>query len=206
MEASIYTPTALPIGHVLTTPPARGDRLMPRDLQSWNPLNCLVCVIDEPDAAALAAEDLREAGFADTDVRLADPREVVAIDDAWRSRGLLARIAASIRTLGDEAIVAAAYLAEARRGHHALIVYAPGSEGTRCAWAIVARHRAHTIHYYGRWAIRGMADEGTVAPLPEEPPTRDASMPRSTVNMRSTPESAPSTRARPFPHAGGNGT
>ena len=123
MEASIYTPTALPTGHVLTTPPARDDRLMPRDLQSWNPLNCLVCVIDDPAAAARAAAD----------VRLADPREVVAIDDAWRSRGLLSRIAASIRTLGDEGIVASAYLAEARRGHHALIVYAPGSERTRRA-------------------------------------------------------------------------
>ena len=202
MEASIYPPTALPIGHVLTTSPARGDRLMPRDFHSWNPLNCLVCVIDEPAAAARAVEDLREAGFAGADVRLADPREVVAIDDAWRSRGLLARIAASIRTLGDEGIVASAYLAEARRGHHALIVYAPGGERTRRAWTIVARHRAHTIHYYGRWAIRGMADEGTVAPLPMEQPMRDAAMPRPTANMKPRAESAPGTQARPLPLAG----
>ena len=170
MEASIYPPTTTPIGHVLTTPPVRGDRLMPRNLHSWNPLNCLVCVIDEPAAAAQASADLREAGFAGGDVRLADPCEVVAIDDAWRSRGLLARIAASIRTLGDEGIVASAYLAEARRGHHALIVYAPGSERTRRARTIVAHYRAHTNHYYGHWAIRGMAAEGTVAPLPEEQP------------------------------------
>jgi len=204
MEASIYPPTALPIGHLLKTTTARGDRLMPRNLHSWNPLNCLVCVIDEPDAAARAAADLREAGFAGADVRLADPREVVAIDDAWRSRGLLVRVAASIRTLGDAGIVAAEYLIEARRGHHALIVYAPGGEGTRRAWRIVARHRAHTIHYYGRWAIRGMADEGAVAPPPKEQPRRDASMPRPRVNIRPGAESAPGTQARPL-HLAGNG-
>jgi|GEM_PF-1814017 len=202
MEASIYPPTALPIGYVLTAPPARGDRLMPRNLQSWNPLNCLVCVIDEPDAAARAVADLREAGFAAADVRLADPLEVVAIDDAWHSRGLLARMAASIRTLGDEGIVAAEYLTEARRGHHALIVYAPGGERTRRAWTIVARRGAHTIHYYGRWAIRGMADEGTVAPPPEEQPRRDASMPRATANIRPRAESVPGARARHIPLAG----
>jgi hypothetical protein len=115
-----------------------------------------VAVIDGLTDARNGARALREAGFVDDDVRLALASEVTAIDDACSARGLFARIVAGIRTLGDEGIVAAAYVAEARCGHHMLIVYAPGDALRQRAHEIVARHRAHTVNYFGRWVIRGL--------------------------------------------------
>jgi hypothetical protein len=158
MQRTMFLPAAT------ATVPMRGttayattrDRLMPRDIRNWNPRDCLVAVIDDAEQAQQAALALREAGFAEADVRLAHAPEIVALDETRRGHGLLGRLVASIGSLGDEGLVAAEYMDEARRGHHLLIAYAPGATRMRRACALVARYRAHTVHYFGRWVIRGL--------------------------------------------------
>jgi hypothetical protein len=83
-------------------------------------------------------------------------QEFTALEHSQRARGPLARLIAGIRAFGDEALVAAEYVAEARLAHHVLIVFAPGSERTSRELAIVARNQAHIVHYYSHWIIRGM--------------------------------------------------
>jgi hypothetical protein len=138
---------------------ARHDRLMPHDLANWNPRHCLVSVVDDRASALLAVAALREAGFGEGDIRLAAGREFIALDDAQRARGMIARLVASMRAFGDESLIAAEYVAEARLGKHIVIVFAPGDDLTRRALTIMARHRAHTMHYYSKWVIRGLTNE-----------------------------------------------
>jgi hypothetical protein len=130
------------------------DRLLPNDMTMWNPRGCLVSVIDEPVEAWRAAEHLREAGFAAEDVRVALAHEVTEVADTSREHSILG-IVRGIFSLGDEGIIAASYLDEARSGHHLLIVYAPKDDQRRRAHAVVADHQAHAVHYYGRWVISG---------------------------------------------------
>jgi hypothetical protein len=132
------------------------DRLMPRDLGTWNPRDCLVCVIDDAVSARQAARALHRAGYADHNVRLALAAEIVALDDARLGRGLFTRIVTGLRALGDEGLVTEEYAAAARRGQQVLIVHAPGETRAQRAHAIVARHRAHTVHFFGRWVIRAL--------------------------------------------------
>jgi hypothetical protein len=124
----------------------------------------LVCVIDDPVAAQQTVVALYDAGFVPADVQLVPARVFLELEEAQRARGLLARLLASFRALGDEALIAAHYLAAARRGRQVLIVHAPGEARLRCAQAIVVRAHAHTLHYYGQWVIRGIPSlGGTVA-------------------------------------------
>jgi hypothetical protein len=126
---------------------------MPVNMTTWNPQGCLVSVIDDQAEAREAARALRDAGFGAEDVRLASSREITEIG-AGRSRcGLLARLLTGLGSLGDEGIVGAAYLDEARRGHHLLIVHAPRPGRRRRAHAIATDHGAHRILYYGHWVI-----------------------------------------------------
>ena len=136
-------------------PPVR-HRLMPRDPAHWNPLNCLVAVIDDPDAAGRAAMALLDAGLQEADVCLIHPREIIAQEDARRRRSLLVRLLDAVRSPGDEGIVAAAYAAEARRGHYLLVACVRGEARVGCAHALLAAHSAHTVHYFGKWIIRGL--------------------------------------------------
>jgi hypothetical protein len=139
---------------------ARAERLLPRALESWNPRQCLVCVIDDPVALQQAVVALYDAGFAAVDVQLVPARVFLELEEAQRARSLLACLLASFRALGDEGLIAAHYLAAARRGQQVLIVHAPGEARMRCAQAIVVRAHAHTLHYYGRWVIQGIPSLG----------------------------------------------
>jgi hypothetical protein len=131
-------------------------RLMPRDLATWCPLHCLVSAFDVAGQARAAMAALRKEGFQDVDMVLAPPQEIMALEEACRTRSLLMRILASVRTPGSESLTVDEYVNEARRGHYLLIVYAPREAQRRNATSIVAHHQAHTSHYFGRWTIRGI--------------------------------------------------
>jgi hypothetical protein len=132
------------------------DRLMPCDLATWSPMHCLVSAFDTPRQARAAMAVLAAEGFLDTDILLVRPQAIMALDEACRARSLFTRILASIRTPGSESLTVDEYVDEARRGHYLLIVYAPREDQRRNATRIVAHHQAHTIHYFGRWTIRGI--------------------------------------------------
>ena len=158
IERNSYRSTPLALGSTPTAAMPRQDRLMPRDLDRWNPLRCLVCVVDEPAAAKRAVATLHAAWFADADVCLALAGSFISLDEVRRARTPLARLVATACAIGEEALATAMYLAEARAGHHTVIAYAPGAERMRHAQAIMSRHRGHTIYYYGHWTIRGLTD------------------------------------------------
>lgn len=129
------------------------NRLMPVDMALWNPRGCLVSVIDELPEARQAAVDLRDAGFDEHEVLLAPAQDIAQIGDSPSNSGMLARIRRGIGSFGDESIVAATFLDEARQGHHLLIVHALRDDLRRRAREVVVRHKAHTVRYYGRWVI-----------------------------------------------------
>ena len=152
-----HTTTGIALGApTAPTKGARHHRLLPRDLAAWNPRDCLVAVLEEPAQAVQAARALRSAGFDDTDICPVAPWQVAMLLDAQEARSRLARLAAALRSLGDESLVAAEYAEAARRGHHLLIVHAPGDERLRRAQGVLARHGAHTMHHFGRWIVRGL--------------------------------------------------
>lgn len=126
---------------------------MPIDMRTWNPRGCLVSVIDDPRVAQQALRALHGVGFGDNDLRLVLPDEITQIGDTPANCGWFTRIARGVGSLGDESVVAAGYLDEARRGHQLLIVYAPRADLKRGAHAVVAGHQAHGMMYYGRWVI-----------------------------------------------------
>jgi hypothetical protein len=163
MVHNMNAPTSIAAGYLTPADATPRDRLMPHSLDCWNPRNCLVSVVADRGAALRAMAALRAAGFAEADVCLATDRQFVALDETRRARNVLARVIAGMRSLGDESIIAAQYVAEARRGGHIVVVHAPGDALTRRALTIMAGHRAHTMHYYSRWVIRGMATSGGAA-------------------------------------------
>jgi hypothetical protein len=153
------TARAARVGSRAAAQAAAKDRLMPRDLATWSPLHCLVSAFDTPRQARAAMAALAAEGFLDTDILLVRPQTIMALDEVCRARSLLTRILASIRTPGSESLAVDEYIDEARRGHYLLIVYAPRDEQRRNAIRVVAHHQAHTIHYFGRWTIRGIHHE-----------------------------------------------
>jgi hypothetical protein len=154
--SSATTAMTLPVWDTTQAQARTRERLLPCASGRWNPRDCMVAVIDDVGQAWAAIQALCAAEFAEADVYLAQGHEIVAHDEAWRGRGLLARLIAGIGSLGDEGLIASEYVAEARRGHHVLIVHAPGDARMWHAWALLARYQAHTVHYFGRWVIRDL--------------------------------------------------
>ncbi len=123
-------------------------------LGSWDPVDCLVSVIDDPAEALQAVDDLRAAGFVEDDVRLFLGQEVVDHDrDIMNHRSSLKNVVYMLSNISDETVMAQEYLDEARQGHQILAVHASDVGRVKQASASVVRHHAHRVRYYGRWTV-----------------------------------------------------
>ena len=134
------------------------DRFLRARLGSWNPVGCLVSVIDDPRQAAHAVMALRASGFPPEHVRLIPPNDLLAsVGGSGQRGGLIARVVCTLVDWSDNAIFAAEYLDEARRGHQVVMVYAPALEQANQAHMAIRRHGAHKVRHYGSWVVRGFA-------------------------------------------------
>ena len=116
------------------------------------PKHYVVGVIDDLQEAEKAAQALRNAGYDDEDIRLYHSQEVVQLaQDHEKKQNILTRFAIALDE--DEDVEVRFLEEEARRGHHLLHVYTPTSELVDRARGIFAAYHAHTIKYFGSWAI-----------------------------------------------------
>ena len=134
------------------------DRFLRTSLGGWNPVGCLVSVIDDPREAAHAVMALRASGFPPEHVRIIPPNDLLAsVGGSGQRGGLIARVVCMLADWSDNTIFAAEYLDEARRGHQVVMVYAPALERADQAHVVVGHHGAHMVRHYGPWVVRGFA-------------------------------------------------
>lgn len=130
---------------------------MHSSLGSWDPEDCLVSVINDPEEAVRALDDLRAGAFEVDDVHLFLAQEVIGIDSAIIDhRGFLKKVVYAVTNISDDAALAEDYLNQARQGHQILVVHAPDIERAKQAYTIIKRHHAHQVRYYGRWVVRDL--------------------------------------------------
>ncbi len=129
---------------------------------TWYPTGCLVAVIDEPQEAARAVEELHSAGFQEDDIRLfLGPEAVETRAQVERQQDLVERVAyAFASVMSTEADAMKHYLEHAERGSAIVAVRCPqptilpgeprdASHGKGDdAVLVLAAHHAHDWTYY----------------------------------------------------------
>ncbi|HEY7982836.1 MAG TPA: hypothetical protein VID73_01630 [Ktedonobacterales bacterium] len=113
----------------------------------------LVAVFDERAPAERALDALRGSGFADEAAVLLPPERVSGeLHERDARRTPLQRAAASVReSLEEESADAEDVAAEADAGHWIMRVHAPEWRQRDQAEAILKRHGAHDMTFYGQW-------------------------------------------------------
>lgn len=119
----------------------------------------IVGVIDTPADAEQAAQELRNAGFADDEVRLSHgPEAEQSAQDQAAHQGFFKRILSElVGDTNEKGSFADDYSAEARMGHSIISVYAPQTEDIAQAQQILEAHGAHRIKHYGRWTVNQLS-------------------------------------------------
>jgi hypothetical protein len=121
------------------------------------PENHIVAIMDQPDAAAAAAEALTTGGFLDSEVTL-----VCGVEAADRLRassgragllGHLIQIADSLGIRSEELEAKHEYEEALRSGRCTVLVFAPTEERKERAAEILQTHGAHFINFMGRFTI-----------------------------------------------------
>jgi hypothetical protein len=113
----------------------------------------VVAAFDERALAERAREALCATGFADDEVVLLPPEQVQAgLSERDAGRTPLQRAAASMReTLEEETVDAKGVADEATVGHWLMLVHAPEKRQRDQAEALLKRHGARDLIYYGKW-------------------------------------------------------
>ncbi len=116
------------------------------------PKHYVVGVIDNLQEAEKAVQALRNAGYDGENIRLYRRQEVVQLaQDQEKKQNILTRLAIALDE--DEDVEVQFFEEEACRGHHLLHVYAPTAVLVDRARDIFVAYHAHTIKYFGSWAI-----------------------------------------------------
>ncbi len=113
----------------------------------------LVAVFDERAPAERAREALCATGFAEDEVALLPPEHVQAdLVERDAQRTPLQQAAASVRgTLEEETVDAEDVADQAAVGHWIMRVHAPDRRQRDQAEALLKRHGAHDLMFYGQW-------------------------------------------------------
>lgn len=131
---------------------------------SLYPTNYIVAVFDDLQEARQAARALYDAGYEEQTVRLMDAQESLAkIQELEARKNPFQRFFSSFQGATDET-GAQIYCLEAELGHHLLYVRACASSIRTCSTreigqirAILKAHRAHTVKFFGTWAVEDIA-------------------------------------------------
>lgn len=117
------------------------------------PVGHLIGVLRNADEAEQAAQSLYDAGYSDIEV-LEGPAAREVIESSERAAHPLARAWARLSTyLSDDADTRQAALDALDQGHAIVMVRAPSAAQQDQAEGILRAHGAHSLAYFGRWAI-----------------------------------------------------
>jgi hypothetical protein len=119
------------------------------------PTDYITSVIDELFEAKHAIGALRQAGFEERHIVLFTNEQIVKIFQAYDAdHNLLKSITSVIASVAsDEGDYHIFYAAAGKEGHHLLTVYAPKLDLVDRAYDILKQHHAHTMKFFGRWAV-----------------------------------------------------
>jgi hypothetical protein len=111
-----------------------------------------------PTAAQEAADSLREAGWADDEVRVLASDEALARYRTFvQHRSLLQRIGAAFSA--DEGEAAAEYVEAAEQGESIVIVHADAPTRAEQAAAVLGRYGARRMYYYEQKVVRDLSSK-----------------------------------------------
>jgi hypothetical protein len=114
----------------------------------FNPQGFLVAILQDADQAEQAKTTLADAGFADRDLRLYTPHQIL---DSWErfqaERSLAQRVAGAVT---DDPDTIEQYFGYARQGHAALWVHVPEEADAKRAVRALADHQVLHIRHYGQ--------------------------------------------------------
>jgi hypothetical protein len=131
---------------------------------SLYPTNYIVAVFDDLEDAKQAVRAFHDRGYEENTVRVMDAQETLArIEQLDAQKNPFQRFFSSFQGATDET-GADVYRFEATQGHHILYVRACASSIRTCSTreigqirAILKAHRAHTVKFFGTWAVEDIA-------------------------------------------------
>jgi hypothetical protein len=137
----------------LPGPSAPGPAARPSGWLLGYPTDHLMGILPSPAAADAAVAELRSQGVAPDAIRiLVGEDAALRIDGRGKHHGLLARIYRLVQfTQMDQAPDFRRYELEARRGRPVIAVRETDAARRREVKAVLRRHGAHFINFYGRF-------------------------------------------------------
>lgn len=121
------------------------------------PREHLLAIFDEEGDAEAAIHDLLESRFAEDHLMFCVPPQ--RIDSTGEEHGLFERLQRGLNKMLSNADDLSAYDEAAREGACVLAVHAPDDESRDEAVAIVQRHNARDINYYGTLTVETFGTE-----------------------------------------------
>ena len=132
---------AWPTGMSDQDPPARGRPLV------FNPRGFLVAILDDTERAEQARTGLAEVGFAETDLRVYSPQQILSSWERFQAeRSLAQRVAGAVT---DDPETIKVYFGYAREGRSALWVHVPDDADADRAVRCLADHEVLYLRHYG---------------------------------------------------------
>lgn len=125
------------------------------------PRKYIHCVMNDLQYMVQAIYTLRDAGYNADDIHVMVSWDFVdAVEQKNRQQNRLAKICKRFLSLiGDG--VGDAYLREAYKGNHVLMIHLPNSRQTGHVHAILTAHYAYLIKYVDTWVVADLLPHGT---------------------------------------------
>ncbi len=123
------------------------------------PRGYIVAVFDEADDVDKAVVELASHGIEGDDVTAWTGRSARRyIKNLRENLGVISQMAAKLPLSGDEKEAADLYLKLAEEGHEFITVRVADEDQVGTIRALLAEHNAHTMRYYGDWAVTDLRD------------------------------------------------
>jgi hypothetical protein len=134
------------------------------------PNNHVVGVLSGEDAAQALRSDLEQAGFQGT--HLFHGEDIArTVDAKGEHSGPLGAVVKAIQDhLSEEQNYLAQYQEEARAGHEVIAVKVAGREQAEDVRAVLERHGARNIRFFGRLAVADLSPDSNPTPRSAESP------------------------------------
>jgi hypothetical protein len=131
---------------------------------SWYPKNYVVGVIDDFQEAQQAQKAFQAAGHPAEELRLMSSEEAThKVEKLEEEKNPFQRFFSFFQGVTDET-GAHVYEREARQGNHILYVRAENEEESKSIAALMQRYHAHTVKYFGPWAVADLPPQSTTEP------------------------------------------
>jgi hypothetical protein len=114
----------------------------------FHPKGFLVAIMEDDDHAERAKAALREAGFADRDLRVYTSQQILDDHERYLAQRSLARQLVGAVTVDPDSLKQ--YLDRAREGRAALWVHVPNDADADRAVRLLADHRVLHLRHYGQ--------------------------------------------------------